>query len=306
LSWKGHFCSILFTLNVLLVQRANASAVGWLLFGFLDISSSSSPYPLSTPYFPLVHSFSVAYIADDKWNIAQSMAVESVHKFITSFSYVCSILSALGICTVVLALITPEWSMIRIQDVATDGTGYSSNNVAQYSVPLAALLAEIESNDANRPSRRKIVSTELESYTMALSTLVLLCAALTIGILNTVVSLGYARKPERSQIAGVIFSCSASLFLFGGLVMFYEGSAEISNQITFQNNFVININRVTSSFWLAFAGFMLFAVCLTLHMVNSVLLCFCCPQLEKYKQMQQTDDTPSKDYPGLFFGGTIL
>ncbi|XP_003367766.1 hypothetical protein Tsp_13186 [Trichinella spiralis] len=100
--------------------------------------------------------------------------------------------------------------------------------------------------------------------------------------------------------------CSASLFLFGGLVMFYEGSAEISNQITFQNNFVININRVTSSFWLAFAGFMLFAVCLTLHMVNSVLLCFCCPQLEKYKQMQQTDDTPSKDYPGLFFGGTIL
>ncbi|KAL1240959.1 Clc-like protein [Trichinella spiralis] len=230
------------------------------------------------------------------------MAVESVHKFITSFSYVCSILSALGICTVVLALITPEWSMIRIQDVATDGTGYSSNNVAQYSVPLTALLAEIESNDANRPSRRKIVSTELESYTMALSTLVLLCAALTIGILNTVVSLGYARKPERSQIAGIIFSCSASLFLFGGLVMFYEGSAEISNQITFQNNFVININRVTSSFWLAFAGFMLFAVCLTLHMVNSVLLCFCCPQLEKYKQMQQTDDTPSKDYPGLFFG----
>ncbi|KRY43003.1 Clc-like protein 2 [Trichinella spiralis] len=246
------------------------------------------------------------WLVDDKWNIAQSMAVESVHKFITSFSYVCSILSALGICTVVLALITPEWSMIRIQDVATDGTGYSSNNVAQYSVPLTALLAEIESNDANRPSRRKIVSTELESYTMALSTLVLLCAALTIGILNTVVSLGYARKPERSQIAGIIFSCSASLFLFGGLVMFYEGSAEISNQITFQNNFVININRVTSSFWLAFAGFMLFAVCLTLHMVNSVLLCFCCPQLEKYKQMQQTDDTPSKDYPGLFFGGTIL
>ncbi|KRY73656.1 hypothetical protein T4B_165, partial [Trichinella pseudospiralis] len=216
---------------------------------------------------------------------------------------------ALGICTVVLALITPEWSMIRIQDAATDGKGYSSNSVAQYSVPLTALLAEIESNDAqigsNRPSRRKIVSTELESYTMALSTLVLLCAALTIGILNTVVSLGYARKPERSQIAGVIFSCSASLFLFGGLVMFYEGSAEISNQITFHNNFVININRVTSSFWLAFAGFMLFAVCLTLHMVNSVLLCFCCPQLEKYKQMQQTD-TPSKHYPGIFFGGTIL
>ncbi|KRZ19108.1 Clc-like protein 2, partial [Trichinella zimbabwensis] len=277
-------------LNVACRTNTSAVVVGWLLVW-------------------LVGYFSCCFHCKRQVNnFAHSMAVESVHKFIITFSYVCSILSALGICTVVLALITPEWSMIRIQDAATDGTGYSSNSVAQYSVPLTALLAEIESNDAlgsNRPSRRKIVSTELESYTMALSTLVLLCAALTIGILNTVVSLGYARKPERSQIAGVIFSCSASLFLFGGLVMFYEGSAEISNQITFHNNFVININRVTSSFWLAFAGFMLFALCLTLHMVNSVLLCFCCPQLEKYKQMQQTD-TPSKQYPGLFFGGTIL
>uniref|UniRef100_A0A5S6QSR9 Uncharacterized protein n=1 Tax=Trichuris muris TaxID=70415 RepID=A0A5S6QSR9_TRIMR len=210
------------------------------------------------------------------------MARTAADRTTSCFTFTCVCMDTIAIVAIAIALMTPLWQVItlvdRRQTTVMESFGEGSSRIASSGAEIV-----------KREGKRYPAIFHLDHCTTALTSLLLLGAAMIMGAWDIVFSMGSVKSPDRIHAAGTLMSTSAALAAFGGLLVFYENAIRIINALWLLQPEVLHESHLGYSFWSAFTGFCFFLGSSILHTVCS-LFTWCIGRAAKPSANDEKDD----------------
>ncbi|CDW57956.1 hypothetical protein TTRE_0000625601 [Trichuris trichiura] len=184
------------------------------------------------------------------------MAKTTAEKLVSGFIAACLCLDTIAILSIAVSLVTPLWQVVTLVDRRQEFSGKEGEKI----FPGV-------SNPVNNEDKLYPAVLHFDPCTTALTSLLLLGAAIIMGVWDIFFSKASIKSPDRIHAAGTLMSTSAAFATFGGLFVFYENALRVIYALWLFKPNIIHESYLGYSFWFAFAGFCFFLASSFLHML---------------------------------------
>ncbi|KFD55389.1 hypothetical protein M514_03729, partial [Trichuris suis] len=184
------------------------------------------------------------------------MAKTAAEKLVSTFIASCLCLDTMAILSIAVSLVTPLWQVVTLVDRRQESFGGEGEKI------FSGLADPVNKEDKLYPA-----VLHFDHCTTALTSLLLLGAAIIMGTWDIIFSKGSFNSSDKIHAAGTLTSTSAAFATFGGLFVFYENALRVVYALWLLQPDIVRDSYLGYSFWFAFAGFCFFLGSSFLHML---------------------------------------